>query len=332
VIGPSPRAWGQPVATMFGLQLLRSIPTGVGTTFECSTHSLRWSGPSPRAWGQLVISARQEKVGRSIPTGVGTTPLRVEATPLLPVHPHGRGDNDRLAKLGQAHVRSIPTGVGTTSGPRRTGRSTTVHPHGRGDNSCGGSVVDSSYGPSPRAWGQLRFSGPFPDTRRSIPTGVGTTASARRARGMLRSIPTGVGTTTLTSLDLELRTVHPHGRGDNRRPEGLPHSASGPSPRAWGQLCRSGSFLPAKVHPHGRGDNCVTEALSRPVCGPSPRAWGQRGRPAALCLCRRSIPTGVGTTTFQTSPCVPLPVHPHGRGDNIKQAHRYLPEETDLFI
>ncbi len=51
--------------------------------------------------------------------------------------------------------------------------------------------------------------------------------------------------------------------------------------------------------------------------GPSPRAWGQRGPPPFRDVHRRSIPTGVGTTSRRIGITRSGTVHPHGRGDNV---------------
>ena len=94
--------------------------------------------------------------------------------PLMPVHPHGRGDNEvqlaplitsdgspprawgqwRFAVAGGVQVRFTPTGVGTIVEMTPPAQRTSVHPHGRGDNSLwrgGGQWLDGS---PPRAWGQ----------------------------------------------------------------------------------------------------------------------------------------------------------------------------------
>ncbi len=92
-LGPSPRAWGQPLHALRGLRSARSIPTCVGTTLTreqgpspAPVHphvrgdnarirgdggSL--SGPSPRAWGQQSHPVVPAYDFRSIPTCVGTT-------------------------------------------------------------------------------------------------------------------------------------------------------------------------------------------------------------------------------------------------------------------
>ena len=132
-------------------------------------------------------------------------------------------------------------------------------------------------------------------------------------------------------------TVHPHGRGDNRRPACSVRPARGSPPRAWGQSGTPATVsspyrftptgvgtIPDKprpatdgaVHPHGRGDNEYAAALHGVHHGSPPRAWGQFAGDVDGCGFCRFTPTGVGT--IRAGVCVrrALPVHPHGRGDN----------------
>ena len=137
------------------------------------------TGSPPRAWGQRLC--------------------RLASIRLLKVHPHVRGDNQRVALLRQrregspprawgqptglsgtsARKRFTPTCVGTTRYLLVLTASPQVHPHVRGDN--GGlpthKWVDS--GSPPRAWGQRRWSVIFLFRRRFTPTCVGTTAYPR---------------------------------------------------------------------------------------------------------------------------------------------------------
>jgi len=124
--------WGLPVHRL-GLRVLRrSIPTGVGTTYEAMLDMTLPSGPSPRVWGLRLARDGFPSPLRSIPTGVGITRRPDRPGPPGPVHPHVRGD-----------YAPGPPPLGPGSG----------HPHVRGDygyplgNPCPGS------GPSPRAWG-----------------------------------------------------------------------------------------------------------------------------------------------------------------------------------
>ncbi len=192
--GPSPRAWGLPLAVLQRHGHEGSIPTCVGTT-------ARRCGRRPTA--------------RSIPTCVGTTAHEEDGMTHVAVHPHVRGDYDvgrghRLPSYGPSprawglhrtpassvsgcgsiptcvgttwtlsgflsRLRSIPTCVGTTAIAAVSAIRPPVHPHVRGDYNCRSTSSSGISGPSPRAWGLLI--GPRSPTgwRRSIPTCVGTT-------------------------------------------------------------------------------------------------------------------------------------------------------------
>ena len=173
-------------------------------------------------------------------------------------------------------ARFTPTGVGTITARPTEYRSASVHPHGRGDNRQCAKPVCGSGGSPPRAWGQY--------------------APADGARAGERFTPTGVGTMTPRARRAKKQSVHPHGRGDNRRRISMAAHPLGSPPRAWGQfgatpvdalvdrftptgvgtmpLSGCGSRCNA-VHPHGRGDNGwpVDEIVH--VDGSPPRAWGQ---------------------------------------------------------
>jgi len=113
---------------------------------------------------------------RFTPTGVGTTRGQKSAWNRTPVHPHGRGDNLITGISKDRLIRFTPTGVGTTKLNRF--------------------FVKFMTGSPPRAWGQLKRA-------------VGHRPSSRFT-------PTGVGTTRYPASAAVRRTVHPHGRGDNR--------------------------------------------------------------------------------------------------------------------
>ena len=133
------------------------------------------------------------------------------------------------------------------------------------------------------------------------------------------------------------KTVHPHGRGDNRIAVRLRAEEFGSPPRAWGQSPHQSSissirrFTPtgvgtmntskaslarATVHPHGRGDNFPLLFTARLRRSSPPRAWGQYQASSVPANAARFTPTGVGTMPPPTTGFCPFPVHPHGRGDN----------------
>ena len=195
--------------------------------------------------------------------------------------------------------------------------SLSVHPHGRGDNHGDHAMHGVQTGSPPRAWGQFWNFARFSFIARFTPTGVGT--MLQRA-----SAPADA-------------TVHPHGRGDNRKDRLLLAAPRGSPPRAWGQWGLTfdpdpdDRFTPtgvgtidlrcttdhnASVHPHGRGDNRIIQWDEGIVIGSPPRAWGQFINERVDVLDTRFTPTGVGTMMLYPQRAVIVAVHPHGRGDN----------------
>ena len=193
--------------------------------------------------------------------------------------------------------RTIPTGVGRTQEDYAAEALAADHPHGRGENRAGFGASEASSGPSPRAWGERMAHAPASRMLRTIPTGVGRTASMR---------PCGCR-----------QTDHPHGRGENLRQADPEQFKDGPSPRAWGErplllvahvVIRTiptgvgrtwrypGNSRSAPDHPHGRGENRHRGGHRRTKTGPSPRAWGEPPGRAGAGRCSRTIPTGVGRT------------------------------------
>ena len=94
VCGSPPRAWGGRLASGRRGGDGRFTPTGVGRTSRM------------RSAGRMAV--------RFTPTGVGRTPREEETCPRLPVHPHGRGEDDFLPDAERVGVRFTPTGVGRT--------------------------------------------------------------------------------------------------------------------------------------------------------------------------------------------------------------------------
>ena len=91
-----------------------------------------------------------------------------------------------------------------------------VHPHARGDLRERRSASIAASGPPPRAWGPAR-------------------SSCQRGRSA-RSTPTRVGTWRHEVLIHQSVAVHPHARGDLRRPAISLTRSDGPPPRAWGPV------------------------------------------------------------------------------------------------
>ena len=197
------------------------------------------------------------------------------------------------------------------------------------------------YGSPPRAWGQCTASADGECHRRFTPTGVGTInglhfplasphGSPPRAWGQFESAPGGYADARFT----------PTGVGTMRIASEYPSARFGSPPRAWGQFsgCRL-RYQPAAVHPHGRGDNAVRcgqqdvgirftptgvgtitaeNVPTRRYLGSPPRAWGQCRRMRIAYACVWFTPTGVGTMRPPAARARAPPVHPHGRGDNIR--------------
>ncbi len=253
--GSPPRAWGQLRLIDVANRLQRFTPTGVGTTTRPSLYSptntvhphgrgdnvvlpstlINTYGSPPRAWGQRPGCCWRKRSPRFTPTGVGTTHIGCPSLSVKPVHPHGRGDNrlvggGRTGKIGSpprawgqllmrytasCAPRFTPTGVGTTTCCSRSSARSSVHPHGRGDNNPSCVRTSSTSGSPPRAWGQRRIAGVVDNAARFTPTGVGTTS--------------------MMCACWNMPSVHPHGRGDNRRWVDEYGIIAGSPPRAWGQ-------------------------------------------------------------------------------------------------
>jgi len=84
----------------------------------------------------------------------------------------------------------------------------------------------------------------------------------------------------------------------------------------FGMRCRCRST----VHPHGRGDNRNYRRCRTTMRGSPPRAWGQCSSHVRDARRRRFTPTGVGTISSSARPIHIDAVHPHGRGDNERNA------------
>ena len=91
--------------------------------------------------------------------------------------------------------RTIPTRVGSTRTKRRKYDPTPDHPHACGEHGKGQARGLSYCGPSPRVWGV-----PLAD--------LGTF-------GYVRTIPTNVGSTASADFGITTRSDHPHARGEH---------------------------------------------------------------------------------------------------------------------
>ena len=213
----TPTGVGTIVAAEAAYPVMAVHPHGRGDNLVRQRAASDAHGSPPRAWGQFEITSRKCYYTRFTPTGVGTITSAQYGLTRRSVHPHGRGDNgcrrDDMRAIdgspprawGQSpspmvappSLRFTPTGVGTIYIDPYRKNYWSVHPHGRGDNSRATGGYSQTCGSPPRAWGQLR---PY-----------------HRGRRASRFTPTGVGTIAATARCSTLRTVHPHGRGDNAR-------------------------------------------------------------------------------------------------------------------
>ncbi len=274
----------------------RFIPTCVGTVFfemrhavlvkvhphVCGDSAINHAvirskfNSSPRVWGQCTIVMLWIVNGRFIPTCVGTVIKTAATSKIHSVHPHVCGDSATATirssnfkgssprvwgqffanSVGFSNSRFIPTCVGTVVYIASNPRSTKVHPHVCGDSRLLSISLHSSFGSSPRVWGQLL---------------------ARLIRRIgLRFIPTCVGTVFLFSEITVAKKVHPHVCGDSKTQSNKSILLLGSSPRVWGQSWRGQRsiqfhrFIPTcvgtvsvftgkskggKVHPHVCGDS-----------------------------------------------------------------------------
>ena len=76
------------------------------------------------------------------------------------------------------------------------------------------------------------------------------------------------------------------------------------------------------VHPHGRGEHVGLAYQGEYTRGSSPRAWGTLALVSRHDGLIRFIPTGVGNTARRSRPAGRWTVHPHGRGEHLRQIMR----------
>ena len=196
-------------------------------------------------------------------------------SPLRSVHPHARGDGNRIAppttepsgspprpwgRRGSHPARArdhrfTPTPVGTAGPSTGSATPSAVHPHARGDGGSTSLRSAAGSGSPPRPWGRLQ-------RRLSLPW-------------LVRFTPTPVGTAAPTPRGVASPPVHPHARGD--------------------------------------GGADLGSAIVR--VGSPPRPWGRPGADVHLGLRDRFTPTPVGTARERDRLTHHLSVHPHARGD-----------------
>jgi len=156
-------------------------------------------------------------VARNIPTRVGKTSPCATTRPVLPEHPHARGENRSpltdsgcpagtsprawgklvMQSMSRSRGRNIPTRVGKTEHPARSLPPDPEHPHARGENPLFLQFQSEQCGTSPRAWGKLHL---ILETMQKS-----------------RNIPTRVGKTYYSGIVERCTAEHPHARGENFR-------------------------------------------------------------------------------------------------------------------
>ena len=145
-----------------------------------------------------------------------------------------------------------------------------------------------------------------------------------------------MGTSNVSALSAEQTTDHPHACGDKTLRSMYLLSATGSSPRVWGQdqqvqkiqLCYG--IIPTRVgtsrtsllrlsksrdHPHACGDKKRIFLICTMNTGSSPRVWGQGYSFVILGYKGRIIPTRVGTSFRQGGQRLWHKDHPHACGD-----------------
>ena len=130
--GSPPRAWGQLRWRCHSSQASRFTPTRVGTTsgvpLPCPSPAVHphargdnanvttrvrlTNGSPPRAWGQRRCRRHSAASRRFTPTRVGTTGGTQTNWDGCSVHPHARGDNQRIAAFCSIRAGSPPRAWG----------------------------------------------------------------------------------------------------------------------------------------------------------------------------------------------------------------------------
>ena len=214
--------------------------------------------------------------------------------------------------------RTIPTRVGRTCAALRASPRAADHPHAGGENMLAGVSVLGLPGPSSRGWGER--------------------CSIQNRRSSPRTIPTRVGRTGGRRARFQLGPDHPHAGGENESLDGCGSSASGPSPRGWGEhmavvvAAVVNRTIPTRVgrtsffvavfhrftdHPHAGGENLIPTMILNTLPGPSPRGWGEPELAEARALLGRTIPTRVGRTARGSQSAGSIADHPHAGGENL---------------
>ncbi len=192
-VGSSPRTWGTHAVGVAYHNRIRFIPTHVGNARSIRIDSAARAvhphargernlpglatesnaGSSPRTWGTPLATVGEVAYIRFIPTHVGNARPCGSECEWTPVHPHARGERQRIRVQraigagssprtwgtqdhvghGAGVVRFIPTHVGNALVISATVSETAVHPHARGERSASRTCSLLDPGSSPRTWG-----------------------------------------------------------------------------------------------------------------------------------------------------------------------------------
>ncbi len=223
-------------------------------------------------------------------------------------------------------LRFIPTPVGNTLSMAGSPICSAVHPHARGEHQAAPSFILGLRGSSPRPWGTLAPHDGAELSHRFIPTPVGNTrCQSRRASGA---------------------AVHPHARGEHLAVQAADAPDDGSSPRPWGtppvahREAAVPRFIPTPVgntwpparprsrrpvHPHARGEHMTMGDRLCTNVGSSPRPWGTLLAVQAESGGWRFIPTPVGNTWCRRRWWQTSSVHPHARGEHLRDPHHQCP-------
>ena len=140
------------------------------------------------------------------------------------------------------------------------------------------------------------------------------------------------------------QAVHPHARGEHERTATIADLPDGSSPRTWGTLVLVLAdlawlrFIPTHVrntltlgfgvpeipvHPHARGEHGADRSGRTGAIGSSPRTWGTPQIGVIGTLDVRFIPTHVGNTSDVQFYDFDHAVHPHARGEHVRETATY---------
>ena len=150
-------------------------------------------GSSPHAWGTRRFRAEPSAARRFIPTCVGNSSSKRCAKATSPVHPHMRGELDRIGRGRRPESGSSPHAWGTRRERAGFVSLVTVHPHMRGELVAAAGLRGTVCGSSPHAWGTRSICRSRRTARRFIPPCVGNSHECARGFVGLRFIPTCVG-------------------------------------------------------------------------------------------------------------------------------------------